>query len=435
MLDNERKESGIRRAFRGLLTDGHRPLINEMKDDGSLTGSHQTEGNLYWNIPGGLEGVDKEVRQMEVDYWFEEGSLVKKIVAANGTQRTTIPYEGETLKDIVSEETNKLDENITGVSPDESGNLEVQVINWIRSTKQNRLKNANEKKGILVPLNVNDLASALIPVHDSIDSQPANGNLPSPLLRTSRNCNSDNTSTVKERVFTEIEGMQLHLDKASNDPIYYSKSKRRGYWLVGDYLLKEDLELILDFTKVHGLYADLGNILFILCKFVSDIPKAKIVWDTCKDEAKQQDTDFEEYFDLCDRFQQDLVIIAASHICGNENLSHHLTIFRRLLWEYWDPFNIAMDCAYQRKMRDHRRSIRQDALRDVAKENQSEVLSHLSGLHKFLMVLVTQQLKDEKTERLYYRLCSGYTTSGSFLKPLRHFSYTQLFRVMDKVFK
>ena len=55
----------------GLLTDEHRHLIDEMEKDGSLTGSNKTEGNLYWNKPGSIEGVDNEVRQMEVNYWFE----------------------------------------------------------------------------------------------------------------------------------------------------------------------------------------------------------------------------------------------------------------------------------------------------------------------------------------------------------------------------
>ena len=238
-----------------------------------------------------------------------------------------------------------------------------------------------------------------------------------------------------EREFEIIEGYQHYLDSDYN-PIYFHKGRRLGYWLVRDYLTDKDLDHVSSFTENNKhRYADLGSVLFTLCKFVSTLPDAKKKWIKQEELSKNHDTEFEQYVDLLNRFQKDLVLIMASHISGNEKDRYELKDFQnnqRILWESWDPFDITMDFVYDDIIKRQRREIRKNAVQGVPKEKRAEYLKNLSRVHKFVNLLFSMQTKDEVLERLYHRFCGGYTTTGSFLEPLRHFSFTRLYKYMKK---
>lgn len=157
--------------------------------------------------------------------------------------------------------------------------------------------------------------------------------------------------------------------------------------------MDEDLEHILAFAKEHR-WSDLGIYLVVLCRFVSNLPKAKYDWDECFSGAYDQ---FQEQITLCEEFQDDLFRIAATHINGGANSVD----FKRFVWVSWEPFNKRADCVYGKNMKKHRYRLRCKALEGVPMEKHPEVLDEMSELHNFLIVLFSQVTTDEKTEELY----------------------------------
>ncbi|EJK65527.1 hypothetical protein THAOC_13598 [Thalassiosira oceanica] len=177
MIDSSNK---INTLNKGVLTvDEHVKLIQQMLDDGSLTESDQFEEGLYWNKPGSIEGAVMELGRMEILYWFDDESLVKKILKSNTSKRPTMPYSDKTLRARLTEDIQIFNKAEADISQGVGGTINVKVPFWVRSTKQDRHKKTGSP-GVAVTLNVNDLGSALIPISDDTTIRPAANNRPSP---------------------------------------------------------------------------------------------------------------------------------------------------------------------------------------------------------------------------------------------------------------
>ncbi|EJK73697.1 hypothetical protein THAOC_04664 [Thalassiosira oceanica] len=242
--------------------------------------------------------------------------LVRNCILGNGSLRPTTPYEGKTLHQKVWEEITFTTPD-TDIVEDQNGNIRVAIPFWVRSTERDRHTKTG-RKGVEVTLNVNALGDTLIPIPDSVKLMSAK---------------DTNKSAPRERKFKVMEGFIPVRDKHDN-PIYQSRtSSKRGHWLVSDYLSEDDLKRVLDFSRKHRL-ADLGTVLFVLCKFVSDIPEAKRLWDKDRELENAQDSRFQEEIELCESFLQELFATAAEHISSNADFKR---ILNRFLWENLGP--------------------------------------------------------------------------------------------------
>ena len=233
----------------------------------------------------------------------------------------------------------------------------------------------------------------------------------------------------RERYFVERKGYEFYLDSVGN-PCYWDKSKRQGYWLVSDFLSEYVVDNAIIFARSHRL-DDLGIYLSILCTFVSELPNAKKKWDCHTHErAGCQGGRFDLQLRLSECFQSDLINTAAHHIGKLLDLKDG----KRFLWETWDPFNDVFDCIYERNMKLHRRRLRSMALEGIPQNQHGEHLRSLSRLHKFMIILWTQQSSDEMSEEMYNRVCYGFHSIASFLKPLKDLSYTDVMVILNSVF-
>ncbi|EJK69723.1 hypothetical protein THAOC_08989 [Thalassiosira oceanica] len=103
-------------------------------------------------------------------------------------------------------------------------------------------------------------------------------------------------------------------------------------------------------------------------------------------------------------------------MCGNERtcVVTSLDNIQKVALGIFGSIQQSNGLSYKRRMIDHKKEevfldsprcslgcCRRGAVRTPFSPQQSAQIS---------VVLVTQQCKDEKTERLYYRLCSGYRT-------------------------
>ena len=180
--------------------------------------------------------------------------------------------------------------------------------------------------------------------------------------------------------------------------------------------------------------AEVGTTLSVLCRFVSNLRNAKKEWDVAEELSKSRESEFEDDIELSNRFLRDLITITASHISGNTDTVYNLSEFLRILWETWNPYDKELDFVYSQSMRNYRRQVRHDAVQGVPEDKQTEYQSHLSRLHKILVILLSQELKDEGSENIYRCFSKGFTTLGSFLEPLGQLSSTQLYTVLTDVF-
>ena len=243
------------------------------------------------------------------------------------------------------------------------------------------------------------------------------------------NHRSSEIGSSRERYFVAIEGYDFYLDGVGN-PCYWDKSKHQGFWLVSDFLSGVEIEKVVTFAKSHSL-GDLGIYLSILCRFVSELPEAKKQWDNHVHEGVGcRGGRFEQQLLLSENFQSDLISIAARHI----RKCVHLKDSRRFLWETWEPFNEVFDCIYERNMKSYRQKLRDMALEGIPKNVHSEHLQSLSRLHKFMIILWTQQSSDEMSEEMYNLVCYGFHSTKSFLEPLKHLCYTDVMATLISTF-
>ena len=102
MLENEKKIScAERRNFRAIFRckeDAN--AIKQLRQNGRLGDSDKTDGGMYWNIPRSIDESEEEIRKKEI----EEGLLTTRVAKKNPTKRQSKPYDGETLRDILSSE-------------------------------------------------------------------------------------------------------------------------------------------------------------------------------------------------------------------------------------------------------------------------------------------------------------------------------------------
>ena len=233
----------------------------------------------------------------------------------------------------------------------------------------------------------------------------------------------------RERYFVAREGYKFYLDKVGN-PCYWNTSKRQGYWLVSDFLSEDVVEKVIIFARSHRLN-DLGIYLSILCGFVSELPKAKKEWDRhIQQGAGSQGGRFDQQLVLSELFQSDLINTAVRHIGKCLDLKDG----RRFLCETWDPFNNVFDCIYERNMQKYRRTQRKMALEGIPQNKHQEHLQSLSRLHKFMIILWTQQSSDEMSEEMYNQVCHGFHSVTSFLEPMKDLSYTDVMVTLKNAF-
>ena len=433
---------------RGLLDpeiDAH--LISWLLSEGHLSVDDELHGGFYFNKPTMTnQCIKEELEEQEIKVWTQTGQLLEKVVLANRTVRVAKPPNGKlTFRGLLEEKINAI-QNSDRTEPAECVRV-VDIPHYIRAKRKQRFERMTSR-GQTISIDLNNVGSTLVPMYangagNDYHVRPACGRSPSPLCKFNLAFCLDPTvdnllvtynrsleiGTSRERSFVAREGYDFYLDEVGN-PCYWFKSKRQGYWLVNDFLSGDVVEKVVIFAKSHQIN-DIGIYLSILCGFVSKLPKAKKEWDYhIQEGASRQGGRFDQQLALNELFQSDLIYTAACHIGKCLDLKDG----RRFLWETWDPFNCVFDCIYERNMQNYRRMQRNMALEGVPHNKHKEHLQYLSRLHKFMIMLWTQQSTDEMSEEIYNQVCYGFHSVTSFLEPLKDLSYTDVMMTLKRAF-
>ena len=171
-----------------ILQKNHRSLIRQLLKEGNLSNEDISEGGHYFNKPTMSSAeMEEELMELEIRHWAKEGSLIQNAVKNNSTIRPTRPAErGTTLTEIQTAKIKAIESGQTASSNNPSSDGLFTLPYCIRNAKAgNRLKHM-KRRGKEVPLNMNDLASALIPMHafgNKPHVKPAGSSRPAPLRK------------------------------------------------------------------------------------------------------------------------------------------------------------------------------------------------------------------------------------------------------------
>ena len=207
-----------------------------------------------------------------------------------------------------------------------------------------------------------------------------------------------------------------------------SKWNRAHYFLVWESLTAKEVQAALDFCQEYNM-TYLPVVLLFMFRFKGGRQKSTNEDEKAMQEINKSMNNNPAMVASIEEFEKFFEELTKAFLANIGTL--HMSDMVRTTWYSWNIWNEESDALYDDRSRAQRAATRVLAGSNIS---TTERKMHLL-LHYFTIMLHTQNMLDQKAERLYAQLTTNVPTNEHSLKLVKHLSFFEYYNILSDMFK